>query len=97
MREGHDVIPLPLDIAYRNNGVPINPVSTDKGISFGARERAIISTIIIKIAPSNNEAGSTFLLSPPKINLTILGMTRPIHPTVPAIETEDAEIGRAHV
>lgn len=66
------------------------PVITLNGISFGAILLASISQITKNKAPKSIEIGTTFLLSLPINNLTKLGITKPIQPIVPLIETETA-------
>ena len=73
-----------------NIGVPIIPVITLKGISFGAKLLANISTITIIIDPISIDKGITFLLLLPIINLTTLGITSPIQPIVPLTATDIA-------
>ena len=66
------------------------PVKTLNGISFGARLRATISTSSIIIAPAIIETGITLLLLLPISKRIIFGITSPIHPIVPEMETENA-------
>ena len=73
-----------------NIGVPIIPVITLKGISFGAKLLANISTTTIIIDPISIDKGITFLLLFPIINLTTLGITSPIQPIVPLTATDIA-------
>ena len=73
-----------------NIGVPIIPVITLKGISFGAKLLANIATTTIIIDPISIDKGITFLLLLPIINLTTLGITSPIQPIVPLTATDIA-------
>ena len=51
--------------------------------------REIVSTRIKKEAPKNIDEGIVFLVSQPRIILTICGITRPIQPITPDIATDD--------
>lgn len=66
------------------------PVITLRGISFGAMLLASISQRTINTTPKSIETGTTFLLSLPINKRTRFGITKPIQPIVPLIDTETA-------
>ena len=69
----------------------------DSGISTAAILRATVSTNKRKIEPSIVAAGISFVLSGPTNILAKCGITRPIHPIVPLIQTASAVNSVEHI
>ena len=75
-----------------NTGAPIIAVSTDNGSSITLIVLDSVSMIIIKLAPRLILTGTTYLLLLPTSILAQCGISSPIHPTCPHIDTADAVI-----
>ena len=63
--------------------VPNNPVTALNGISESVKDLDKTSTTIMNVPPKVTHNGIVLLASLPANNLTICGMTKPIHEMVP--------------
>lgn len=73
-----------------NITVPNKPVTALNGISESAKLLDMISTNIMNVLPKVMQRGMVLLASLPASNLTIWGITSPIHEIVPQKHTEIA-------
>ena len=79
-------------IRYKKNGAPTRLVRIPIGISENEIVLEIVSARVRKAAPRIIDAGLVFRVLHPMIILVMCGITRPIHPITPDIETADATI-----
>ena len=72
--------------------VPNRPEMAASGTSASVKDLDMMSTRIMKIPPNSIVSGIVFAVFLPTSILTMCGMTRPIHPTLPTMETALAVI-----